>query len=570
MSIRLPLLLSTLAFVLAPDLLVTRSATNADYDGSGIVDFRDFVVFAQAFGRQTGQQGYSAACDFDGSGKVDFPDFVAFALLFGETVPTGPGVGDATAGTPPVDARASQGFTIPPRTAMAKIYANPRNLAEKMTELVPGSMLLLEGGDYHLAEPLRITNRIGTAALPMVIRPRGWDESADALISASDRVTFSGRAIQLLNCRYLAIQGIVFETDIAQDHRVIYMNRCSYCRITQCSFLPVETNMPTSEWASWIYCKQLDDYGYNQFDRNAFGVKRRNGECIMSTGYSYLDQGVKKYGCSRNDLIEANYFSGAVAEHKNISFVLVSGAGAPGVGAIVRDNFFEGWDVSAVSDLEVIKCGGGGVTFSHNLFKNCRGGLSLRMGDGCEVKDNIFYWDLPPSTLNYDQCVGVKVHGSGHNIHHNHFFNTYWGIHVCSGNGVAHSDGNCFGVEPVGLHPKVNGCTIQHNRIQATRHHVLYGGYPGRETPYGDHDLQPDGIIDQHNHYYGARNRRGLLIGFPAPTWFAGTRPGVFNDVWDDAVNHIDETTRDVWFRGDLDNFGDIKKSAGVRVREAK
>lgn len=70
--------------------------------------------------------------------------------------------------------------------------------------------------------------------------------------------------------------------------------------------------------------------------------------------------------------------------------------------------------------------------------------------------------------------MGIIVHGSGHNIHHNDFFNTYWGIHVCSGNGVADSDGNCLGVKPVGLHPKVNGCNIRHNKIQATRYHVLH------------------------------------------------------------------------------------------------
>ena len=313
----------------------------------------------------------------------------------------------------PLEVQASQGFTIPSHTTMAKICANPRNFVEKVSELVPGKMLVLEGGEYDLTEPLRITNRIGSATSPMVIRPRGWGESANVLISSSDRVTFTGRAIEFLNCRYLAVQGIVFETDVAQDHRVVYMNRCSHCRITQCTFLPVETNMPTSEWASWIYCKQLDDYGDN------------------------------------------------------------------------------------------------------------------------------------------------------------HFFNTYYGIHVCSGNGVAEPGGNCLGVKPIGLHPKVNGCTIHHNKIQATRYHVLYGGYPGRETPYGGYIFQPDDIIDQHNDYYGAGNPRGLEIGSPPPTWFFGTSPGVFNDPRDEAVNHIDETPKDVWFEDDLRYFDRIKDSSGVRVSSA-
>ncbi len=481
------------------------------------------------------------------------------------SLPVATSVIASTLGAFPAQAR--QGFAIPSQADTATICAGPHDLAEKVPELAPGTMLLLEGGEYDLAEPLRIVDRNGSLSSPIVVRPRGWDESENALMSASDQVTFKGRAIELLNCSYLAFQGIVFETDVAEDHRVIYMSRCSHCRITQCTFRPVEAGLAKTEWASWITCKQLSEYGRNQFDRSAFGVKTRNGECIMCAGQSYWDGEAKKYGCSREDLIEANYFAGTrTHSHANTSHVLVGGAGAPDVGSVVRDNYFEGWDVSSTSDLEVIKCGGGGCTFSHNLFKNCRGGLSFRMGDGNEAMLNVFYWDLPTSTLNYDQCVGIIVHGSRHRIHHNHFFNTYWGIHVCSGNGVAEPDGNCLGVEPRGLHPKVNGCVIQHNSIQATRYHVLYGGYPGRETPYDTHTLQPEGIIDQYNSYYGAGNPRGLEIGSPAPTWSVGAEPGVFNSASDLIANHTESAPRDVWFGDELDYFEDIKSSAGVRV----
>ena len=101
-------------------------------------------------------------------------------------------------------ARARQGFAIPSHAAMAKIHANPRNLTEKISGLVPGTMLLLEGGVYNLTEPLRIANRHASAVSPMVIRPRGWGQSANALTRSSDRVTFKGRAVELLNCTYLA------------------------------------------------------------------------------------------------------------------------------------------------------------------------------------------------------------------------------------------------------------------------------------------------------------------------------------------------------------------------------
>ncbi len=79
-TVRVFLFLYILLVVLAPGSLWAQTAADADFDGSGTVDFPDFVAFAQAFG--SGQAGF----DFDGSGTVDFPDFVTFAGLFGQTV----------------------------------------------------------------------------------------------------------------------------------------------------------------------------------------------------------------------------------------------------------------------------------------------------------------------------------------------------------------------------------------------------------------------------------------------------------------------------------------------------
>ena len=50
----------------------------ADFDGSGVVDFPDFLAFAAAFGTTAGQ------FDLDDSGAVDFNDFIAFAQVFGK------------------------------------------------------------------------------------------------------------------------------------------------------------------------------------------------------------------------------------------------------------------------------------------------------------------------------------------------------------------------------------------------------------------------------------------------------------------------------------------------------
>ena len=51
-----------------------------DFDGSGVVDFTDFIAFAGAFGST------EAPFDLDGNGLVDFTDFLVFSDSFGRRV----------------------------------------------------------------------------------------------------------------------------------------------------------------------------------------------------------------------------------------------------------------------------------------------------------------------------------------------------------------------------------------------------------------------------------------------------------------------------------------------------
>lgn len=56
----------------------------ADFNGSGLVDFADFLLFAASFGKTQGQDGFVDAHDLNASGVVDFGDFLVFADAFGK------------------------------------------------------------------------------------------------------------------------------------------------------------------------------------------------------------------------------------------------------------------------------------------------------------------------------------------------------------------------------------------------------------------------------------------------------------------------------------------------------
>lgn len=56
---------------------------SSDFDGDGVTDFDDFVLFAGKVGSAQGEPGFDSRFDLDSNGKVDFGDFTLFAETFG-------------------------------------------------------------------------------------------------------------------------------------------------------------------------------------------------------------------------------------------------------------------------------------------------------------------------------------------------------------------------------------------------------------------------------------------------------------------------------------------------------
>lgn len=58
-------------------------AVTGDLNGDGMVDFSDFLLFAAAFGKGIGDDGYDPKADLNGDKMVNFADFLLFAMNFG-------------------------------------------------------------------------------------------------------------------------------------------------------------------------------------------------------------------------------------------------------------------------------------------------------------------------------------------------------------------------------------------------------------------------------------------------------------------------------------------------------
>lgn len=54
-----------------------------DFNNDNVIDFQDFVAFAQNFGRSSSDLDFNAVYDLDGNGETGFTDFVIFVASFG-------------------------------------------------------------------------------------------------------------------------------------------------------------------------------------------------------------------------------------------------------------------------------------------------------------------------------------------------------------------------------------------------------------------------------------------------------------------------------------------------------
>ena len=66
------------------------SPPSSDFNGNGVVDFPDFLLFVTAFGSQAGQERYDTKYDLDGNGEIAFDDFLLFVDSFSKAASSPP------------------------------------------------------------------------------------------------------------------------------------------------------------------------------------------------------------------------------------------------------------------------------------------------------------------------------------------------------------------------------------------------------------------------------------------------------------------------------------------------
>ena len=144
--------------------LQVAAAPSPDFDGSGIVDFPDFLAFVSVFGAQEGQDKYDTKYDLNRDGKIAFEDFQILTHSFGKTV---------VAQKPPT----------PPKSPKISVQSTPASSPDLIVESPSVSDSIVDAGaSFTLSVTVR-NQGTGTSPLLMTL---DYYLSTDETISTGD------------------------------------------------------------------------------------------------------------------------------------------------------------------------------------------------------------------------------------------------------------------------------------------------------------------------------------------------------------------------------------------------
>lgn len=314
----------------------------------------------------------------------------------------------------------------------------------------PGRQILIAPGTYNEGT-LRTFNNTGTAANPIVIRPR--DGRGTVTISAANW-TLANASARLVFANLYFSGGLV---RMNGDHN----------RITRCRFRNISTaiTLVTSRDGRVDHC---DFRGYVSgtgvracihFDPNGFD----NGTNVRNlVDYNIFADINPAIGDNGQEIIRWH------GQEQNIDLALTTEVG------IVEYNRFDNIRIPAsgsIQEGEVLSIKSGGWKVRFNTFTDLGMYLQLRHTNNSEVRSNWF------ESMN--SSVALAVAGDDHLVIGNRFVGAMR-MRVQSGTGT--NTRVLAGTDPINIHPRAEGCQIIGNQIGSTGT-ILIGGFWSSPTP---------------------------------------------------------------------------------------
>ncbi len=253
----------------------------------------------------------------------------------------------------------------------------PAEYGAAVADLQPGDTVVLANGEWRDFQI--VFSGKGTAASPITLTAQ-----------TAGKVVITGQSNLRLAGEHLLVSQLVFRnghspTGEVLAFRVSPRERARYSRITQ--VVVDHFNQPDrSRSDHWVAMYD----SHNRFDHNQLIGKNNLGATMV-----VVRDPVQ--GLDNRHRIDHNWFGPRPNLGSNGGETLRVGTSKDAdsdSNSLIENNWFEGCD----GEVEVVSNKSGGNTYRGNVFKQSRGALVLRHGDGNLVENNVFFGDGKSNT----------------------------------------------------------------------------------------------------------------------------------------------------------------------------
>lgn len=322
-------------------------------------------------------------------------------------------------------------------TACAKTWqVNSADQLNEVSKVVqPGDEIVWGNGSYADQDIDFAPQKKGEKNKPIVLRAQ---TPGNVILTGSSRILIDGK--------HLVVKGFDLNGgSIPSDWVIRFESGSQFCRLTETR---IHDKNGDGHKAKWVYIHGMD----HEIDHCTFTNKIVEDNLLTV----WLDDGDPVKGVRH--FIHHNYFANRPkGSDKNGWEIMRIGDSKSSMKAgrvTVSQNLFEQCD----GEIEVISNKSCFNLYENNSFIHCKGQLTLRHGNHCIVRNNVFIGD--GHALN----SGIRIIGQGHLVEGNHLEKLggemFYGAIVLNN---ALADGPLHGYWPV------KDCVIRQNLIIACR-----------------------------------------------------------------------------------------------------
>lgn len=340
---------------------------------------------------------------------------------------------------------------------------------EALPALAAGDIVICHDGTY--ANVTKTLTSSGTASSPVIV----YAENLGG-------VAFSGETSITISGSYLTFAGFRFDGSTAaggspasnKSSILQLASGSTNCRVTNCMIRNFDANAVSGNTYYWVMIR-----GYNHtFEYNSIEGKDTLGASVVFD----MPEGSGTKSTARNHLFRFNYMGPRTNIGSNGYEGIRAGVSTQqgyNLASVFEFNYFYRTIYASGSvEPEAVSNKSSNNVYRYNTFREVRGQIALRHGDGCTVEGNFFFG------AGLSNAGGVRVIGQNHLVRNNYFQDvdgsgTTSAINVYKGDSNWPSSDDGSGNEPA------HNAKILHNTFVNCNQPIYIGGGSGSVNPTG-------------------------------------------------------------------------------------